>query len=946
MKKVLLRSSLFFLSLGVISSLSSCGSGAFDDGVKEIQNLVYNGSTITWDSVKNAKNYTININDGKDILVSQQTGKVSYEYDSKGEDFKFNIEAVVKAGSDKNPKYEIRFERLETVSSLNVVDGNLTWNYINNADSYEIMLGDTILNEKIQVNHYALNAGDFVAKVRPSKGDAEAVNGNNKYYSYWSEALYGTLLSSPTDLNYDSEKFTWSDIKGAESYVIKIGSETFTTNTNSYTFATSNEDLKISVKAVGNNVSTFDSVYSEEKKYSYIPAITGLTVKDGILVWNKPNNAVKYKIKINGIIQDGYLTEEKYDNLQAETSYRISILPIGSTDFFYSTWSNEQTINILRSPSISYNNNVLQWNQVTGASGYTLKIEKNGEVQASIPLGNEVFTYNYDFAEVGAYNVSIKATVLSSSNGVYESKYSNTYKVERLAAPSNIVVQNQPLEANQVMISCSTVAHASKYVLMVDGSEVANNTQPTFNLDVSRLSSNTNESIMNISIKSIGSVSATEAYLNSNSNAEFDITKLATPLNVKINGSQITWDSVMNTNKYIVTIDGKRIEVTSPRYTLTDLSSGNHTIYIQSMGDAEKVITSSYSNVLEITKLAQPNIKIEKDNSTGKYYLAWNSVVGATSYKVSVAGTNYDALTNRFDISGYETYFAEGVGSQVSVYAIGNGTNIINSDVSNTKTIVRYATPTNLKLTADSITWTANSIDSIAPNSYTVNIDGKEFVTTSPTYPLANIEAGSHSIKVKVNGDYNNTIDSPYTTDFYFTKLDEVSNIVKSGNKIMWDEIAGATGYQVKLSQDETYKVVTVPEIEVNYKSAGEFGVSIMAIGDNSTYANSNVKAFTQKVQAITQPVLSDDLSNSNSFIVVQTNNHLKITIHENANATAYKLIVGGRETTQTSNVFDYDMLDSNVDYEIQVQIIGNKFGEDGCYYISSNQSSVYKFRY
>lgn len=722
--------------------------------------------------------------------------------------------------------------------------------------------------------------------------------------------------------------------------------EVIAVDSNSYVFSTANEDLEISVKAVGDGISTFDSVFSEEKQYSYIPAITGLTVQDGTLIWNRPNNAVKYKIKINGIIQDGYLTDEKYDNLQTGTSYRISILPIGGTDFFYSTWSNEQTINILRSPSISYNNNVLQWNQVTGASGYTLKIEREGQVQAIIPLGNEVFTYNYDFAEVGTYSASIKATVLSFSNGVYESKYSNVYKVERLAAPTNIVVQNQPLEGNQVMVSCSTVAHATKYVLMVDGNEIATNTQPVFNVDVSKLGNNAQESVMTFAVKSIGSVSATEAYLDSNSNAKFEITKLATPLNIQINGSQITWDSVPNTNKYIVTIDGKRTEVTSTSYTLTDLASGSHTIYVQAMGNSENVITSSYSNVLEVTKLAQPSIRIERDQATNKYYLTWNSITGATAYKVSIAGTNYDVITNRFDISGYESYFVEGVGSQISVYAIGNGTNIVNSDVSNTKTIVRHATPTNVGLTADSITWTTRAIDSISPNSYTIKIDDMEYVTSSMNYPLANIQAGYHSVKVKVNGDYSNTIDSPYSNEFYFTKLEDISNIVRFDNKIIWDEVPGATGYKVKLSQDENYRVVTVPNIEVNYKSTGEFAVSIIAIGNNTTYANSNVKTFTQTVKAITQPVLSNDLVNQNSFTIVQAGNRLTITICKNENATAYKLIVGGRETIQASNVFEFDMLDSGVDYEIQVQVVGNKFGNDGCYYISSNPSIVHKFRF
>ncbi len=942
MKKLIINglATLFALLAGTL--IVSCDNS----GTKYISNLTYNGDTITWDSVKNAKNYIIRINDGKEILVSQQNKIVSYDYDSQGEDFKFYVEAVIKEDSDKNPMHELTFENIGTVTNLNVENGNLVWDYLEAADEYEIMLDGNILNGKIGINSYALNPGSFAAKVRGVKNDNEVENGNNKYYSCWSNAFNGTLLSSPKNLKYNSECFTWDNVDGAVSYTIKIGNEEFNTNEAKYEFATSNEDLEISVKALGDNKATFDSSYCDKKTYSYIPAITGLQVEDGTLKWNKPNNAIKYKIKINGIVQDGYLTMESYDKLQAGTSYRIALLPIGGTEFYYSTWSNEQTINILRSPSVSFNNNIVQWNQVTGADGYNLKVVKDGKVQASIPLSNEVYTYDYEFSSVGKYEVSVKATMLNTSNGIYESKYSKVYNVERLNAPSNVVVQNQPLEANQLMVTCSGVVNATKYVLYADDVEIAKNNEPTFNVDITRLNNSSNEAVINFKIKTIGNISANCAYLDSLVNAEFSVTKLATPQNVSINGSTITWNQVANTNKYIVTIDGDRTEVTSTSFTLTDLSSGNHSIYVQAMGNSNEVITSSYSNELEINKLAKPVIKIEKDNATSKYYLSWNAISGATAYKVSVAGTNYDAMTNKFDISGYESYFAEGVGSQLSVYAIGNGTTIVNSDVSNTKTLVRYSTPNNLGLSGDLLTWTANNVDSVEPTSYIIDINGDEYYLTSNSYQLSLLSAGNYTIKVKVNGDYSNTIDSPYTNEFYFTKLEKVSNISFEGDKIKWDSVPGAVGYQVKLSNDSTPMIVTNPEVEVNYKSAGEYAITIITLGNGVTSANSDSLLITQVVKAITQPVLSEDLNNSNSFTLLQSGNRITITIKENENATAYKLIVGGREITQVSNVFVYDLLDSGIEYEIQVKIVGEKFDENGVYHISSNSSPVVKVSY
>lgn len=181
MKKLLTLLACVLMAIGVGVIFAACSNG--DSGAKSITNLTYNGEQITWSSVKNAKNYKININNGTESIVSQAEGTVSYRYNSNGEDFDFSIEAVIKEGSDKNPTYSIRFENIGQVTGLAIEQGNLTWNTLDTAEKYEIMYNGNIVSSAVGTNSYPATSGSFSYKVRALKGQAESSDGNIPYYS-------------------------------------------------------------------------------------------------------------------------------------------------------------------------------------------------------------------------------------------------------------------------------------------------------------------------------------------------------------------------------------------------------------------------------------------------------------------------------------------------------------------------------------------------------------------------------------------------------------------------------------------------------------------------------------------------------------------------------------------------------------------------------------------
>lgn len=945
-----------FLMLLIIVS---CSKLPLEDEAKAIENLKYDGESISWSSVLNANRYILQINNGPEISVAnpKDSGKIAYRFDSKGEDFDFSIEAVVKEGSEDNPNYQIRFKNVGTVSNLHIVDGILLWDSIPEADGYQIYRNGEILPSSVGTAECTIGVGSFTYRIRAVKGSLENADSNNPYYSLWSESISGSKLEAPGNLNYDSELLSWTPVNKASGYEVKINNNIYLTESNKLAYSAGEEDFTISVKAVGKiDENLIDSNFCAEKKYTYIHPVENLYVNDGMLTWSQDESVSGYRIKINGVEQGSILKGNQYTNLSSGQSYRIQIKPIGRGDFWFSRWSNEITLTILRSPVVAFNDNTITWNQVTGSAGYDLKIEKDGKVIHSTSLGSDVFVYHYPFDEAGNYKVYVKATTLGIG-GIYESRYSSAYSVLRLATPTGATLTNRPLEQNQVFVSFDSVFGAQSYSLLADGVEIdSSKKDSSFSIDLRKLSTNNEQSSMKLSIIAKGGVSSEGAILDSVKPLEFNVTRLATPRNLMINGNELSWDSVNSTNKYVLTIDGKRTEITTTSFILTDMGIGPHEIYVQSMGNGENIITSGFSNPLEVRKLAIPDNLYIKDE-----ILYWNPVQAATAYKVILGDGVYNADVNAFSLKGYESSINEGKGTQISVFAIGNGSDIVNSDVSSTRTISKYSRPTNVKIIGETLVWNGASVNGINCTSYKLKITQQKGLSKSEkteylkatSYEMSNFKAGTYSINIVAVGDNVQTVDSPESNTFTFTKLGSISGLRKQEDSYSWTPDGQASGYEIKLSKDSIWTTIKDAKYTPSFKTEGEFEVSIKVLGNGMQYADSDISSFAQRVSCLPQPVLQKNLSLSNSFMVSAKGNLITVRIRTNPNAKGYRLIVGGivrAEVDSSKSDFvemQYLMSTPGANYSIQVQLVGGCFASDGTYLLDSNKSTdttvVYK---
>lgn len=923
-------------------------------GSVTIRDVKYDGDNnrITWRIVTSGlavvSNYTVTVN-GEQKTINYNGSAGSYSYNADGKDFEFSI--VCNDNLERHAEYSTTFINLGRVQDL-AYDGNgmITWNDpVGLADFYTVKLN----NKESTVNEcaVAIQPGAFNVQVRPT-GTPDS-NGNLSTYSKWSEVFRGTLLAAPGGLSFDSERITWNTVSGASSYVLTVNGNEIPTTTTSYPFSGHQEDLSIAVKAVGDGQTVYDSQYTTTQDYKYIAPVDP-TIENGVVKWNPPAGATRYMYKLNGIVQQQFLTEPKYDKLIAGVQTRIQVLPMGPGDNTYSQWSTELSVIILEAPALRYNNNVIIWDPITGAGGYGVRVVDPDGLVYEETLGQSTLTYDYPFAKSGTYSVSVKANG-DTTQGYYDSQYSTALSIYRLPKSASYELRSDPEASVQLSITCAAVTYANGYVLYANNKEVGNSTDPRFEVDVNSLDDRKDRLDIAFRIMTKGSVNGNPLVLDSLEGCEFNATRLATPTNVNSSNSVLYWDPVTDANGYIVTVDdnSNRYKVTNTQFDLKLLTPGQHNIYVQAYGNGTNLIASRTSDPVTITRLEKPVLHIEHNSDSTRYYVGWQEIQGATNYVVKVGNNTHNVENqNFFNLSNNETNFAEGHGNQLSAMAVGNGSTTIDSEYSDTLTIIRHARPTNLALYGNNLQWQSTNVDTAVPTKFQIDITGTETKNekiSGSSYDLSSLSAGTYSVRVKTLGEYyDGTINSEYSDTFSFRKLEKVSNIVKSGTVIRWSAVSYATRYNVRISGITNPIQVTNPQIDIKdyILNAGTKNIQITALGDAANVLNSDVYEFAQEVKALTAPVYVDNASaNTPSFEVTQVGGDVTVRIYpKTTNHTGYNFIIGGTEHkfTKAENpdgTYQFSIIEKDHYISVRVALLGFAFGEDGVYYLDSNQS-------
>lgn len=264
----------------------------------------------------------------------------------------------------------------------------------------------------------------------------------------------------------------------------------------------------------------------------------------------------------------------------------------------------------------AYEGSVLVWKAVPNATSYLVSVECGDPAHAHV---DEVKTENaYDFQNCAMKADGIKFTVKAVADGYVTSDAAEFVVVKNLDAAANLAYD----EATATF-TWDAVANATSYVVTVNGTDY---TQTANSFDAKTFTGD-------IAIK----VVPVAFGYNSPAAAELTVNKttLATPTNIKLAGSMLTWDAVPEATGYIVTINNKEYNVTEASFDV--LTADNIAADAKECSVTVKAINADASKNSVASNEVKVGFGVMSDSLVYEGgQVTWQPVINATKYEVQV----------------------------------------------------------------------------------------------------------------------------------------------------------------------------------------------------------------------------------------------------------------------------------------------------------------------
>ncbi len=929
------------------------------------ENIKYDGATITWNSVENADKYSIQI-DGGDVYTVTQN---KYPFSTTKESFTVKISANSNASKIiESGQSEVTFIQLKQIKESDFIvdqDGNLSWPVVNEATGYEVKIDGGEIVTTTSANYKNEYTGSHSFQVRA------VVESNSCYWSKWSDAKNINILNtvSKDDIKYENGLISWKYVSGAKHYEVRINGNLLSDNCNTtqISYFAENTNFEVSIKAIGNGVTTFNGKDSEVKKFVYLDTITNFQVTDGIVTWDEVASADGYLIKINNVVQNNILTSPLYDGVVAGKPTSIQIMPISNDSTYFSDWSVLQSITLLPTPVVMWNNdlelngqanNNLYWDGVNNAKGYTVKIiYPNGKEELKT-FGENVRDFAEAYLEIGEYQISVKAESDSASSTYYSSTFSEPFIITRLAAPSaasqNYITSDASDISKGFTVTFEKNVYASEYYLYQDDNLIEQSNGSQFAVtdlikkDVLEMQK------FNFIIQSIGSYDSARREVRLSSLREqslsFEITILAVPKNCTISGYQYSYSSVEQATKYLVSRgSGDPIVENTTFHDLSDLQSGSdYNIKVCAMGNGTNVLPSNYSTPIAVYRLEAPtNVRIGTEYEA-EGTLIYEPVLNAVSYDIVFNG---DGNAIKVDtIPNINQYIRE-EGTTLYLQSVANCFNkegtvyYMTSAPSSTYKFIKLAAPRfgDIAFSDSELIW--NSPNNINTAQYTPTYqvyydDGikiYEGEKNGTTMDITYLEGGSsYTFKVKAIGDGQNYINSEMSVSVTIYKLAS-PQITRGKDNYVFDSVLNAVSYSVfidgELVQTITHEEGKTYSIKPKFDEIKTYKIEVKAIGDGGyNVISSDPTIIMQETEQLTTPDFKVGYSESSYS---KTGEIIVNITQESKYALGYACSIGGNlGITETT---EYRFIpNSTGTFTVKVYALGGGFDENGVYYIDS----------
>ncbi len=220
---------------------------------------------------------------------------------------------------------------------------------------------------------------------------------------------------------------------------------------------------------------------------------------------------------------------------------------------------------------------------------------------------------------------------------------------------------------------------------------------------------------------------------------------------------------------------------------------------------------------------------------------------------------------------------------------------------------IKLATPTNIAYDVDSHKVTWDFVDNAS--TYVVTFDGgnEQTVRTNNVSFTSPNEEFTFTIQAKSDGIYT----SSDVASMSFVRLDsDIELSVSETGTLTWNEVNGATGYEVLVDGKTTVKVATTEYDELETGSAHNIKVRPVRENQEGIYYYSSW-CENKSVNKLNQ-VDAASIKYDNGLI----------KWNSVSNATSYKVIIGDKEYTTTKSSLEYQA--GNENFDITIQAIGD----------------------
>lgn len=361
-------------------------------------------------------------------------------------------------------------------------------------------------------------------------------------------------------------------------------------------------------------------------------------------VWNKAGeNALTAGVNNEGVhwtastevVTVSVKGPQGFTSIEQQVSGKAYTVNFGSApagDYEISITSGNKTVSVYyknkaltRVSRFRADGSMLFFNKVAKATDYYLTIECGDERHSHTMLHNGNSNV-YNFANCKMIDGGIKFVVTASAEG-YASSVSEVFVCERKLDK----VSGFNYDAATGYLSWDEVENARGYVIGIDGKEV----KTTAN---------------RYSLKSFGigeinmEVYAVAKGYASSSAVSYKVNKtvLASPTNVKILGTQLSWNGVEGATGYTVRINGREYDESTTTFDFAQISLTEGDEYSVSVrANAAQAANNSVWSGLDARYL-----QLAASLKYGENKLSWNSVIGAQMYEVRVNGETQARVTN------------------------------------------------------------------------------------------------------------------------------------------------------------------------------------------------------------------------------------------------------------------------------------------------------------